>query len=120
MNKDFLYEQKVLDEKNVKIGEVLLSEKEQIKKLPYKYKSDPFMLKYMLETAMLKVHNIETNKDKPYFARLDIKEEKATEKESLYIGKIGIIGENGENIVTDWRTPVASVYYDGNRNFKKI
>lgn len=114
MNKEFLYEQKILDEKNAKIEDVLTKEKERIKKLPAKYKSDPFMLKYMLETAMLNVHNIEVNKDKPYFARLDIKEESATNGETIYIGKIGVIGENGENIVTDWRTPVASVYYDGN------
>lgn len=114
MDKEFVYEQEVLNKKNIEIAQALISEKEQIKKLPSKYKKDPVMLKYMLETSMLKAYNIENNKDKPYFARLDIKEAETTEIEHLYIGKIGIIGDDGKSIVTDWRTPVASVYYDGN------
>lgn len=114
MDKEFLYEQKVLDEKNTKIQDVLAKEKEELKKIPAKYKSDPVMLKYMLENTMLNVHNIEVNKEKPYFARLDIKEDNTENKETLYIGKIGVIDDAGENIVIDWRTPVASVYYDGN------
>ena len=114
MDREFAYEQKVFDKKNIEIDQALISEKEQMKKLPSKYKNDPVMLKYMLETSMLKAYNIESNKDKPYFARLDIKEAEITEIEPLYIGKIGIIGDDGKSIVTDWRTPVASVYYDGN------
>ncbi len=114
MDKEFAYEQEVLNKKNIGIAQSLICEKEQIKKLPSKYKNDPVMLKYMLETSMLKAYNIESNKDKPYFARLDIKEAETTEIEPLYIGKIGIIGDDGKSIVTDWRTPVASVYYDGN------
>lgn len=113
MDKEFLYEQKILHEKNTKIDEVLIKAKEDVKKIPLKYKSDVAMLKYMLENTLLNIHNIEVNKAKPYFARLDIKEDNS-DKETIYIGKIGVIDETGENIVIDWRTPVASVYYDGN------
>lgn len=56
MDKEFLFEQKVLDEKNIKIDNVLLREKQELKKIPLKYKSDAVMHKYMLEKTMCKIN----------------------------------------------------------------
>lgn len=56
-------------------------------------------------------------KEAPYFARIDFSVE-GEEREKYYIGRTSILDD--ENIdddeirVVDWRTPVASLYYDGN------
>ncbi|MBQ9938859.1 MAG: ATP-binding domain-containing protein [Oscillospiraceae bacterium] len=57
---------------------------------------------------------------RPYFARIDAEfedeeEEPLTEEERthrLYIGRNGITDFDGTQLVTDWRAPVASLYYD--------
>lgn len=57
--------------------------------------------------------NYEDIKTKPYFARIDFREIKF-EKEKLYIGKFGVdSSDSGEEIVIDWRTPIADLYYSG-------
>ena len=53
-------------------------------------------------------------KDKPYFARIDFKGEGNTKTEILYIGKASLNrAEDNEQLIIDWRAPVASVYYEG-------
>jgi DNA helicase II / ATP-dependent DNA helicase PcrA len=49
----------------------------------------------------------------PYFARIDFREYRK-EKESYYIGKFGL-GDSftGDEIVIDWRAPIADLYYSG-------
>jgi DNA helicase-2/ATP-dependent DNA helicase PcrA len=49
---------------------------------------------------------------KPYFGRIDYQEAGEREAYRLYIGKNGIRRNITENIIIDWRAPVASVYYD--------
>jgi len=56
VDKEFLYEQKILYEKNIKIDNVLVREKEELKKIPLKYKSVAVMHKYMLEKTMCKIN----------------------------------------------------------------
>ena len=49
----------------------------------------------------------------PYFARVDFTEKRGS-LENIYIGKQGISSStDGEEIVVDWRTPVADLYYSG-------
>lgn len=49
----------------------------------------------------------------PYFSRIDFREYRK-EKESYYIGKFGLGDiENGEEVVIDWRAPIADLYYSG-------
>ncbi|MGD6857484.1 RNA polymerase recycling motor HelD [Bacillus infantis] len=51
---------------------------------------------------------------KPYFARLDYQHKGQEEKESLYIGKTSLYSrENQEQIIVDWRSPIANLYYEG-------
>ncbi|MDD3224176.1 MAG: RNA polymerase recycling motor HelD [Clostridium sp.] len=51
--------------------------------------------------------------DKPYFARIDFRE-KLRDKESYYIGKFGLgDSKTGDEIVIDWRAPIADLYYSG-------
>jgi DNA helicase-2/ATP-dependent DNA helicase PcrA len=49
----------------------------------------------------------------PYFARIDFREYRR-EKESYYIGKFGLgDSKTGDEIVIDWRAPLADLYYSG-------
>ncbi len=49
----------------------------------------------------------------PYFARIDFRE-KLKDSESFYIGKVGLLDEEDkEEMVVDWRSPIADLYYSG-------
>lgn len=49
----------------------------------------------------------------PYFARIDFRERRR-DVESFYIGKHGLNDHNNnEEIVIDWRAPIANLYYSG-------
>ena len=58
--------------------------------------------------ANAKKHN------KPYFARLDFARDGEESVERLYIGKVGVMDEDNNNITIDWRAPISSMYYDSN------
>ena len=49
---------------------------------------------------------------KPYFGRIDFKAAGVSEAESYYVGRVGILSDNAEPLVIDWRAPIASVYYE--------
>lgn len=49
---------------------------------------------------------------RPYFGRIDFKDEKTGKQESLYIGKGGIAIDTTHWMVIDWRAPIANVYYE--------
>jgi len=49
----------------------------------------------------------------PYFGRIDFQDSEADRPEKLYIGVASFIADDGETfLVYDWRTPIASLYYD--------
>lgn len=51
---------------------------------------------------------------KPYFSRIDFKHKGTEHTAKYYIGKTAVTkSEDSEPLVIDWRSPVASVYYDG-------
>ena len=49
---------------------------------------------------------------KPYFGRIDFKDKGLSETESYYVGRVGISPDGVEQLVIDWRAPMASVYYE--------
>ncbi len=49
---------------------------------------------------------------KPYFGRIDFKDAELSESESYYVGRVGISSDGVEQLVIDWRAPMASVYYE--------
>lgn len=49
---------------------------------------------------------------KPYFGRIDFKDQKQPAQESYYIGRVGISQSGEPPLVIDWRAPLASVYYE--------
>lgn len=59
------------------------------------------------------IENYEEALKNPYFGRVDFNEKFGVE-EKIYIGKKGITSTvDGEEIVVDWRAPVADLYYSG-------
>lgn len=72
----------------------------------------------MLNTKLLdqlekNYHNYKKVRKKPYFARIDIQQEGEKVPEQLYIGKASLFNKDMEPVIIDWRSPIASVYYDG-------
>lgn len=50
-------------------------------------------------------------KDSPYFARIDFCTEPADEADIFYIGRFAF-SHNNQLLISDWRSPVASMFYD--------
>lgn len=49
---------------------------------------------------------------KPYFARIDIKDQEEENQEKYYIGLHSLVNDKKEYITVDWRSPIASIFYD--------
>ena len=111
---DLEYEKQKLLKTIDELGYIKNGEEEILKTLPSKYRSNPVLLENLMSSTATKIANINRIKEKPYFARLDFKEDSRKYKDKLYIGKIGVIDLDGKVVVTDWRAPVASLYYDSN------
>jgi len=59
------------------------------------------------------IEKYEESLNEPYFGRVDFRE-RTRFTESIYIGKKGISNsKDGEEVVVDWRAPVADLYYSG-------
>lgn len=48
----------------------------------------------------------------PYFAKLALEFSDSGMERELYIGTVGIVDEDRKQLVVDWRSPVAEVYYN--------
>lgn len=72
------------------------------------------MIGTMFQGSMeLRLKKLKDAINKPYFARIDFKENNRTESEKLYIGKLSLLKEeNQELVIVDWRAPVANLYYE--------
>lgn len=96
------------------IKRVLSEEKIRFDRLPVLYAKDPRLLASMKSLIATKLNNMSTSEKRPYFARIDFKSNDSLTAEMLYIGKIGITSSNGDVLITDWRAPISSLYYDSN------
>ncbi|QAA35126.1 RNA polymerase recycling motor HelD [Clostridium manihotivorum] len=72
-------------------------------------------INYVLQKNLeYKVKGLESSMEKPYFARVDFKEQYKDKLQQLYIGKVSLMDDNtNEMIIVDWRSPVATLYYEG-------
>ncbi len=53
-------------------------------------------------------------RNKPYFARIDFIPEESMNREKHYLGKTSLYQrENQEQMIVDWRSPIANLYYEG-------
>lgn len=61
-----------------------------------------------------KLKNIARSLNKPYFARVDFKENTSDKIDKCYIGKMSLLNEDTEEfLIIDWRSPIANLYYEG-------
>ncbi|WHE06976.1 AAA family ATPase [Thermoanaerobacterium thermosaccharolyticum] len=61
-----------------------------------------------------KLRRYKESESKPYFGRVDFKEDGDDKIKKLYIGKYGLSDEkHDEPVVIDWRSPIADIYYSG-------
>ena len=111
---DLEYEKQKLENVESNLEDIQKGEEEILRDLPKKYGSNPILLANLMSTSATKIANIQKIKEKPYFARIDFKEDKKSTKDKLYIGKIGVTDLDGKVVVTDWRAPVSTLYYDSN------
>lgn len=63
-----------------------------------------------------KIHDLEVALPRPYFGRVDFKEDEAEEYESFYIGRTKAakpdIQSSKDILVFDWRDPVSTIFYE--------
>lgn len=96
-----------------KYDEVIEDSNLKLKNLKNIYKHDYDALLEEKNKLERRINNIEKAKLAPYFARIDFKTLLNT-KEICYIGKVGVSDYDNNIITVDWRTPIASLYYDSN------
>ncbi|MDV4150077.1 RNA polymerase recycling motor HelD [Clostridium sp. AL.422] len=125
MEKDGLFlEKEILKEKRKKINEELLEKKRSFEVIDKKlrllrkeargsYNEEKETTEKIYSFLKKDISNYEESMKIPYFGRVDFRENKA-QTESIYIGKQSVSSsQDGEEIVVDWRTPVADLYYSG-------
>lgn len=93
------------------IGEILSNEKINLKNLYNNFIGDREELWRIADRKKLHISNLEVALDRPYFARIDFTAEEDGKTSTIYIGKNGVM-KNTDIIVTDWRAPISSLYYD--------
>ena len=113
-NLEFEKEKKKLEE----VSEKLLKEEKEIQNRIFQTEKnmgkDDFVKEQIISSSHKKIYDIENIKNKPYFARIDIKEDEQKDVEQLYIGKLSVMDSNTkEPIIVDWRAPISNLYYDG-------
>ena len=93
-----------LDEKMEDLGNL----NKMMKSQEYRYKKD----------VLLKRLSDQINK--PYFAKIKFKEKEHADLNSYYIGKYAHYDDNKKYHVIDWRSPLASIYYNNNEPTKNV
>lgn len=118
-------ERDILIEKRKLIDEELTLKEEYIegvnkkftelsKALKGKYNAEKDTTERALNLAKKDIEKYEEAYNTPYFGRVDFREKRSADVEHIYIGKHGInSSETGDEVVVDWRAPVADLYYSG-------
>ena len=114
MKKTFLEEKDYLKKTLIKFDEVIENNKLKLESLPRVYKDNIVQLEKLLKQYGNKMIVLEKTRKKPYFARIDFKDDSELEVSECYIGKVGVMDDDNNLVTVDWRAPIASLYYDSN------
>lgn len=124
MQENLIIEKEILSEKRNKIKDEINKKKENILAVENKFKTlskesrgsyseEKETTEKVLTLLSSNIESYEEANKEPYFGRVDFRE-RLGDVESIYIGKQSITStSDGEEIVVDWRTPVADLYYSG-------
>lgn len=77
------------------------------------YNENSLLYSKLIYETNHKINLIKRLKDKPYFARIVFKDNSNNDY-NCYISKVGILDDDNNPITIDWRSPIASLYYDAN------
>lgn len=76
--------------------------------------ADDFMKAALKDKFTQRIKNLKMVINKPYFARVDFIEKGDIKRDAFYLGKVMVTDHNTlEQIVIDWRAPIADLYYEG-------
>lgn len=76
--------------------------------------ADDFMKAALKEKFNQRIKNLKMVRNKPYFARVDFVEDGEEKRDAFYLGKVMVTDHDTlEQIVIDWRAPIADLYYEG-------
>lgn len=109
--KDLINEKLHLKDTIKIVDDVIVLEKEELEDLYKTFYGNIEELLRIAETKKIHINNLESSHDNPYFARIDFTYDKDNKKVTIYIGKNGVTKDNNI-IITDWRAPISSLYYD--------
>ncbi len=87
---------------------------ERIANVTKNYKHDAYMQANLLEQYTNKLQMLKRTINTPFFGRIDFLHDRDTHDTVCYIGKVGVLDNNGNPITVDWRAPIATLYYDAN------
>lgn len=77
------------------------------------YKDD-FMKAALIERYKQRIRNLKKIRPNPYFARVDFEENGTKKRDAFYLGKETVTDmKTLEQVVVDWRAPIADLYYEG-------
>lgn len=112
---------KVINEEKEKLKKIISSYEEILEDTKLEYQNVYSLYKddlELLETKKIYLHNrvssLTKNIEKPYFARIDFFNEEENYTDICYIGKVGVSDYDNNIVTVDWRSPIASLYYDSN------
>lgn len=76
--------------------------------------SDDYMKAALTDRYKQRIRNLKMIRPKPYFARVDFVEDGTEKRDAFYLGKTFVTDhKNLEQVVVDWRAPIADLYYEG-------
>lgn len=104
-------EKKTLAQTLKLIKEVLTTEREDLDDILTGFMGSKEDLWRIVDMKKIHIANLETSLDQPYFARIDFTSEEDGKLSTIYIGKNGVMRDSSI-IVTDWRAPISSLYYE--------
>ena len=109
--RDLQIEREKLEQTLEIIKEVLNVEKVDLEKLYKDFIGSRDELWSIADRKKVHISNLKTSLNRPYFARIDFTSEEDGKTSTIYIGKNGVMKDTNI-IVTDWRAPISSLYYD--------
>ncbi len=108
---ELLKEKETLKETLKTVEKLLIKEKDEYKKIFSNFSGSREELWDITDRMKIHIKNLEVSLDKPYFARIDFTYDDDNKTQVVYIGKNGIMDDTNI-VVTDWRAPISSLYYD--------
>ncbi len=104
--------QSAYQEETRKLKEVLAVIQRQLEQFGPRYSGADFTEQMLDLHREQRKQRLSISSREPYFGRIDFQTQEKAEADPLYIGKVGVEDDQGDDpIVVDWRAPVSSLFY---------